>query len=534
MKEKRPAYSLIENVKNLTSKKFKPQFEQMLEDLEQLGYNNYFPNHNNSHTLNARDYGIPQNRERVFILSIRKDIDRFSNSIRGFDWPKPFDNGLRLKELLEEVVDERYYISEDKCTKLITSMNQYGNTGDFPTKHYTGAYNPASREFKTTGWNDNMPALCARDYKDPKVVAIPCSTPDRAEKQQNGRRFKDDGDPMFTITTQDVHGVVIIDNLYEDRKPREFEDCPTLRAGRQGLLVKTNNVKGYEIAEPGDTINFENLASTTRRGRVGKGVAQTINTMTSQAVVEMANEIQVIEIPQTVTVRKHAVDIEKLKIILREAKEKSGLSYKSIAASLNKALTLVEHWFRLDIYFSIPDADIWDDLKKLLNISTDEFDLSVKEFEEKEGVFEKANRIYGIEGIAPTITSASADEKILVSSPNECKMIGHIDVGGHDICKRVYSSEGISPTIPTMSGGNIEPKTLINYRIRKLTPRECWRLMGFDDADFDKAAEVCSSSQLYKQAGNSIVVNVLEEIYRILFELEGGAYEISDSYQYSW
>lgn len=51
-----------------------------------------------------------------------------------------------------------------------------------------------------------------------------------------------------------------------------------------------------------------------------------------------------------------------------------------------------------------------------------------------------------------------------------------------------------------------------NYRIRKLTPKECWRLMGFDDTDFDKAERVCSNTQLYKQAGNSIVVNVLEGI----------------------
>lgn len=55
-----------------------------------------------------------------------------------------------------------------------------------------------------------------------------------------------------------------------------------------------------------------------------------------------------------------------------------------------------------------------------------------------------------------------------------------------------------------------------NLRIRKLTPRECWRLMGFDDEDFDKAKQVNSDSQLYKQAGNSIVVNVLEEIFKEL------------------
>lgn len=64
-------------------------------------------------------------------------------------------------------------------------------------------------------------------------------------------------------------------------------------------------------------------------------------------------------------------------------------------------------------------------------------------------------------------------------------------------------------------GGQME-----NLKIRKLTPRECWRLMGFDDEDFEKAALVNSNTQLYKQAGNSIVVNVLEAIFRNLFEID--------------
>lgn len=56
-----------------------------------------------------------------------------------------------------------------------------------------------------------------------------------------------------------------------------------------------------------------------------------------------------------------------------------------------------------------------------------------------------------------------------------------------------------------------------NYKLRKLTPKECWRLMGFKDEQFEKAEKVCSNSQLYKQAGNSIVVNVMEEIFKNLF-----------------
>ena len=136
----------------------------------------------------------------------------------------------------------------------------------------------------------------------------------------------------------------------------------------------------------------------------------------------------------------------------------------------------------------------------------------------------------------------------------------------HDISRRAYFTDYVSPTIPTCSGGNIQPKIAIKtankkgydlgtygdgvdlsypnsktrrgrvghgvsktlpttnlqgcidktYRIRKLTPRECFRLMGFTDQDYDNAAKVCSDTQLYKQAGNSIVVNVLEEIIKNL------------------
>lgn len=74
--------------------------------------------------------------------------------------------------------------------------------------------------------------------------------------------------------------------------------------------------------------------------------------------------------------------------------------------------------------------------------------------------------------------------------------------------RRGRVGHGVAKTIPTGDSQG----TLDGFRIRKLTPRECWRLMGFDDSDFEKAEKVNSNTQLYKQAGNSIVVNVLEAI----------------------
>lgn len=80
----------------------------------------------------------------------------------------------------------------------------------------------------------------------------------------------------------------------------------------------------------------------------------------------------------------------------------------------------------------------------------------------------------------------------------------------------VWDKEMIGPTLDTMQGGYRQPMVIDELKIRKLTPKECYRLMGFDDEDFNKAAQVNSNAQLYKQAGNSIVVNVLEEIFKQL------------------
>ena len=95
---------------------------------------------------------------------------------------------------------------------------------------------------------------------------------------------------------------------------------------------------------------------------------------------------------------------------------------------------------------------------------------------------------------------------------DNCKMIGMVGDSGYEKIRRVYSIDHIHPAIA--GGGNHLGNIMENVRIRKLTPKECWRLMGFNDEDFDKAKEVNSDSQLYKEAGNSIVVNVLMAIFK--------------------
>ena len=95
------------------------------------------------------------------------------------------------------------------------------------------------------------------------------------------------------------------------------------------------------------------------------------------------------------------MDIKNLQKVLRGCKK---ISNKEIAARLDKPLTLVEHWFRTDKYFAIPDADTWYELKKLIGITTDEFDKSITEFVTKSGNYDMRNRIY-YGDIAPTLTA---------------------------------------------------------------------------------------------------------------------------------
>lgn len=104
-----PKYLLLENVKNLISKKFKPQFDEWIEWLDELGYNTYWQ------VLNAYQCGdTPQHRERVFALSIRKDIDK-----KTFEFPKPFYNRMCIEDILEEKVDDKYYFDNNERAKIL-------------------------------------------------------------------------------------------------------------------------------------------------------------------------------------------------------------------------------------------------------------------------------------------------------------------------------------------------------------------------------------------------------------------------------
>lgn len=276
----KPKYVIWENVKNLLSKKHVHNFNAYLETMEQLGYNNYYQ------VLNAKDYGIPQNRERVFTISIlgnesyvfpkgeenTNKINRLFNfSVRqdcrvvydknglsptlvagmgagggkvpmvidkGFEFPPKQELKLKLKDMLEDEVDEKYYLSDVQIKRIETTT-----------------YNVGKTRIQKKNWRDT---LCARDYKDPKCVQV-------GELDIKGhdcikRIYSDEG---LSPTLTDMQG--------GNRQPK--------------VLIKNATKKGYLEAYSGDSVNLAYPESTTRRGRVGEQVSQTLQTSDNMGVV---------------------------------------------------------------------------------------------------------------------------------------------------------------------------------------------------------------------------------------------------------
>lgn len=371
-----PKYLMLENVKNLVGKKFKLQFDEWVAWLNELGYNTYWK------VLNAKDYGVPQNRERVFAISIRKDIDNGK-----FEFPQPFDNGVRLKDVLEDNVDEKYYLSED-------IQNRFILTDETLTKNIIGTTKP---EYRSIGQRDLvysensiMGTLVATDYKQPKQIletnrCVKVGDLNYYPYETSNRIYSKEGISPTLTTMQGGN-----------TEPKIAEPI---------AYVKEATKKGYAEIYEGDSVNLEQPNSKTRRGRVGKGCAQTLTTSCNQAIVE-PNELSHSEWKQQM--------------------------YKRFIEDSNSEVS---------------------------------------------GVITNQSQSFGyrppMKGYSKTLKANANDAGVVES-----------------------------------------------FRVRKLTPKECYRLMGFTDEQFDRSQTFSSDSQLYKQAGNSIVVDVLYYIFGKLFEVD--------------
>lgn len=244
----RPKFLFLENVKGLLNHEGGNTFETILRALDELGYDVEWQ------VLNSKDY-VPQNRERVFIIG----------HLRGAGTRKVFPFGSN-----DSAINRQYGI------KKIGNIRKKG----------------LSQSGDVVSIDSISPTMCSTTtQKDPLKVAIPVLTPERVEKRQNGRRFKEDGEEMFTLTAQDRHGVAVGGIYANDSKDFNRGLLPntsrSIKAQNHdaAIMIKEATLKGYSEAKPGDSVNISHPNSETRRGRVGKGIANTLLTGEEQAVV---------------------------------------------------------------------------------------------------------------------------------------------------------------------------------------------------------------------------------------------------------
>lgn len=307
--EDKPAYLFIENVKNLLSVNGGWDFARLLIEMDRAGYDAEWQ------VLNSKDFGVPQNRERCFIIGhLRGRSTSKVFPIEGTDGENSVSLNLFGCLNGRNSQRDRVYSGDGLAPTISTKPGE--NTEPKVSIKIIGEIN-SSQDGKILSTDGIANCHSAGHRNNPKI-AIPVLTPDRAEKRQNGRRFKEDGEPMFTLTSQDRHGVATSIPVSMSRNVIENEinvaHCLNTNDSRKffGKNQKGNAVivcvadksdvtvkvaeatkQGYSECRVGiDTVNLSVPGSKTRRGRVGKEVANTLDTSCNQGIfVKVSDEL---------------------------------------------------------------------------------------------------------------------------------------------------------------------------------------------------------------------------------------------------
>ena len=394
----KPRFFIFENVKGLLSDDGGRTFQEWVNMLGGKSVNGLpvlfpdeeaVPYHLYWQVLNAKKHGVPQNRERVFLIGIRDDSDN------SFQFPKEEHLTKRLKDVLDDDVDEKYFLSE-KMVSYLTNRSDNFNNGKINYKDENSVASTITKSSSSIDISDN-------------IIVVENTNP--CGHGQNGNVYHEEG------------------------------ISPTLSTNKgEGIKIKSATSKGYELAQEGDSINFSVLTSETRRVRVGKGVAQTLDTACNQAILQKYPSLQ---------------------------NGKGNILFHRKGFATNTKVYDIEN--ECGTIDTCQGGGI------------------------EPHVLIKENIIYNDKRLNETIAKNELPEGIPMA----------IDT---------YNQK-VQENSPTLTEPHHNTTRLWDgYRIRRLTPRECFRLMDFPDTFTWNV----SDSQAYKQAGNSIVVNVL---YKILKQL---------------
>lgn len=261
----KPKYLLMENVKNLVSEKHKHNFIKWLKVLESIGYQNFWK------VLNAKDYGVPQNRERVFVVSILGGGQ--------YLFPNPIKLDKRLKDVLEGNVDEKYYLSEKIVNRFKAKSIGNDVVGSTLGENNT---RKGQRDY-VYGIEHNIGALGATGNKQPKQILEPIRIKEPVICASRGRN---PDNPSDRTTGNPTEQRIEINNSGCSNTLTSVQKDNYLL---EPLHIKEATQKGYAEAYEGDSVTLDEPNSQTRRGRVGKQMSNTLTTSCNIGVVQVGN-----------------------------------------------------------------------------------------------------------------------------------------------------------------------------------------------------------------------------------------------------
>ena len=531
-----PKYLLLENVKNLVSKKFKADFDKWLDFLAELGYTNYWK------VLNAKDYGIPQNRERVFCVSIRGEH-------KPFVFPKPKELTIRLRDMIDETVDERFYLKESTIRSILRST-----------------FN--SRRDSIRPGDGLANTLLARDWRGPQCVQVGEVVGGKWDKMHDisKRVYEPDGIAPTVHCQQGGNTELkiaedfVLGGLQKHQTPRTDGISPTLTeamgkgGGQTPIIIDTAEPKErfYKQAfetlkenecEVGDTIDAFNKkvnksgvcpTLTTRPEGFKTAILPVVGAMRGRNPEDPSDRTAGVPTEQRLEINEKGLcnaltTVQKDNLVIEEDKQ------DYVSRRYNEFIE--EKGYVPEMFVAYNKTEIKDVAPTLTGQCSSPSGSSAVLKLEVEDVKVLAPNNWGHKAGDGTITRERTEKEIvpaLQASAGQTQQSylkvkvankkGYEEATPGDYVNITYPGsktkrgrvgKGVAHTLTCGDGNAVITE---NVRIRKLTPRECLRLMGWKDEQIDKiVAAKISGTQQYRQAGNGIVVQVLESIFKALF-----------------
>lgn len=560
---KKPKYLLMENVKALTYKKFKPYLEKWLDYLKDLGYTNF------AKVLNAKNYGVPQNRERIFVVSVLGEAD--------YSFPEGFELDKRLKDVLEAKVEESFYLKEGIINTFVRRTIEAKAKGNGLAFILRDGEDIAAVVKCRVGSQieDNF----IKEPVNPITCAMRGRNPDNPSEGNPGieleQRLELGGDIANCITTVQKDSLVAEPNIKRVGCLNSSQDevvvdtegiskCLTSghfntpkiieKITNPQLAIRQATKKGYIEIPQGGVFDASYPDSTTRRGRVqGNGfISPTLtgggeppclfegitepNVLTPKRteygkamrkdyeagnIKESRHNMTQLE-PRTDGVSNTITTVQKDNLLAEPKIIQTPRGFNDGAILENCPSITSNSWQQNN--FLIEPEELSDNATKRLN------DICIESEKEIIGISVHPNsrklEFKGAESITAISPALRATDYKCLHAVWEQK--AQIEYKGKKLNEGdglyLHNSSGfdhgaLEGVSRTLKATKFDAGVVQNYRIRKLTPRECFRLMGVSESDIDKIQSAgISKTQQYKMAGNSIVVDVLYYIFKNLFK----------------